>query len=558
MRTEGCDRDREVLTGKPRLVVPGLVAFMLCLAAVSGCKRSAPNSGGAPADGVYRLSLTDNPKSLDPARVTSVNEYGVACRIFNCLVKLDSHLRPVPDLAASWEASADGLEYSFRLRQGVRFHNGREVTADDVRYSFERLLRRETASPRASVLTAIAGASQLRAGKSNSLSGLDTPGRYTIVLRLEAPFAPFLCHLAMTNAAIVPQEEVEKTGEGRPFGRSPVGTGPFRFARWDDNNVIELARNEDHFAGPPILRGIRFRIIKEPLVAYQEYLAGNLEHCAVPEGYLGQIRNGPLAGELRTSATLNTYFLGITMKHEPYGGNVHLRRALNYAIDRGHLCDNILGGSHVPAKGIVPPGLPAYNPALEGYSYNPERAREELHKAGYSRDNPPPAQEIYVRGSPPSPLVVQAIRTDLERLGIPVTIRQMDFGALRNATNKAEPPLFYLSWYADFPDADNFLMLFHRDYCGAKGNRNRVHYVNNEITARLDRMRTEPDHERRIALYRDLEARIVADAPWVFLTHKQTQLLVKPYVRNFTLTAMDGGTSVNQVDFHAVEFKPQN
>jgi peptide/nickel transport system substrate-binding protein/oligopeptide transport system substrate-binding protein len=524
------------------------------LAIISGCKRNKPKQEIPPENGVYRMSLTDNPKSFDPARITTVNEAGVARRIFNGLAKLSPRLLPVPDLAASWEISADGLTYTFHLRRGVKFHNGREVTAEDFRYSFERLLRQETASHRTWVVEAIAGAAELRAGETESLAGLKTLNKSTVVISLEEPFSLFLYYLAMVNAAVVPREEVDKPGDMPPFGRRPVGTGPFRLVRWDDNNVIELARNEDYFDGPAKLKGIRLRIIKGPLVAYQEYLAGNLEHCAAPERYLSEVRNGPHKAELRITTTFNTYFLGITMTREPYGENVHLRRALNYAVDRRHLCENVLGGSHIPASGLLPPGLLASNPDLKGYTYDPERAREELAKAGYGPDSPLPPQAIYVRGSHPSPLVVQAISTDFERVGIPVTVKEMDFGALRAATNRAEPPLFYLSWYADFPDADNFLMIFHSKQRGVGGNR--VHYMNGEVDELLDRMRGETDRQRRIKLYREIEERIVADAPWVFLSHKQTQLLVKPYVRNFTLTRMDGGTSVNQVDFHKVEFAP--
>ena len=504
-----------------------------------------------PREAVYRLSLTDNPDTLDPATFTGVNAEGVARRIFNGLVKLDAKLRPVPDLADKWQQSDDGLTYTFHLRKGVKFHNGRKLTAADVRFSYERLLRRETASHRAWVVAAIAGAQALRTGKADSLAGLKTPDAHTVVITLEETFAPFLSHLAMGNAAVVPREEVEKPGA--PFGRRPVGTGPFRFKRWDDDNVIELARSNDYFAGPAKLKGIRFRIIKEPLVAYQEYMAGNLEHCAVPEGFLDKIRSGPQKAELRTVATLSTYYLGIMMSHEPLGENVHLRRALNYAVDRAHLCKRVLGGSHAPAKGLIPPGLPAHNPKLEGYRYDPARAKEELKKAGFGPDNPPPAFTLYLRSSLPTPQVAQAIQSDFKRVGIPVKLRLLDFGALREAANKAEPDLFYLSWIADFPDADNFLQLFHSARFGSPGNR--VRYADREVDELLARSRKEPDHDRRIALYRRTESRIVADAPWVFLSHKQTQLLVKPYVKDFHLSAMDVGTSINLVDFHKVSFE---
>ena len=516
------------------------------------CRRTPP-APRPPADGYYRLPLTDNPVTLDPAKFTGVDSEGVARRIFNALVKLDTELRPVPDLAQRWEVSGDGLRYTFHLRNGVRFHNGREMTAEDVRYSFERLLRKETLSRRAWVVEPIAGAAALREGRADSLSGLEVLDGQTVRITLREPFPPILSQLAMTNAAIVPREETEKTDV--PFGRRPVGTGPFRFVKWRDNDVIELVRNEDYFDGPAPLAGLRFRVIKEPLVAYHEYRAGALEHCAVPEGMLKEIRGGPLRKELHSAATLSTYYLGVMMTHEGVGKNVHLRRALNYAVDREFLCEHVLGGKHVPAKGVLPPGLPGYAPGLEGYATDPERARQELTRAGFGPGRRTPELTLYCKSGPRARAVAQVVQSDAKRIGIPVRIRTLDFGALKEAVNKGEPDLFYLSWIADFPDADNFLQIFHSSRHGPAGNR--VRYANAQVDALLDESRRTLDPERRLRLVRQAEATIVADAPWVFLSHGQTHLLVKPYVRGFRLGPMDVGTSVNQVDFHKVSFAEQ-
>jgi ABC-type transport system substrate-binding protein len=234
-----------------------ILAFLIAL---PSCRRHESANRPSP-DGYYRIPLTDNPLTLDPARFTDVNSAGVAARIFSTLVKLDARLRPAPDLAQSWKVSEDGLTWTFTLRKGVTFHNGRPATSGDVRYSFERLLGPATASHRAWILEPISGAREMREGKAASLSGLETPDPLTVVLRLREPFGPFLLMLAMPNAAVVPREEVVKGDV--PFGRRPVGTGPFRFVRWRDNDALELARNEDYFAGPAKLAGLRFRVNKE-------------------------------------------------------------------------------------------------------------------------------------------------------------------------------------------------------------------------------------------------------------------------------------------------------
>ena len=530
-----------------------LVAGLLLVGAVAACRDRA-SVPLPPSDGYYRLPLSDNPVTLDPALFTDVNSDGVARRVFNTLVKLDANLRPAPDLAESWRSSADGLTLTFRLRNGVRFHNGREMVADDVRYSLERLLRDETASHRAWLAEPIAGALELREGKTRSLAGLETPDPHTVILHLREPFGPILYYLAMGNAAIVPREEIP-VRDGVPFGRRPVGTGPFRFVSWRDNEQVALARNDEYFAGPAKLAGLRFRVIKEPLVAYQEYLAGGLEHCAVPEGLLENVRSGPLKAALRSTVTLSTFFIGITMSHEPCGSNVHLRRALNYAVDRKFLCEQVLGGSHTPAKGVLPPCAPGFDPGLAGYCYDPERAKNELREAGFGAGTKePPELTLYFNSRPPGGEVAQAVQEDFRRIGVRVRLRGLDFGALLAATDNAEPDLFRLGWVADFPDADGFLYIFHSRMFGAAGNR--VRYSNPRVDDLLDRSRHETDPEKRLGLLREAERLIVEDAPWVFLSHAQTNLLVKPYVRGLELTPMDVGPSVNQADFHAVSFEP--
>lgn len=532
----------------PRLIAALIAA--LVLAALPACNRK-PSAPRPPADGFYRLPLTDGPKTLDPAKFTDVDSEGVARRIFSTLVTLDAQLKPAPDLAEKWEISPDGLTYSFHLRKGVLFHNGRELTSADVRYSYERLLRKSTMSHLAWVVEPIAGAKELRAGTAEGLTGMETPDPYTVQVRLAEPFGPFLSFLAMGNASVVPKEEVERAAGD--FGRAPVGSGPFRFVRWRENDMIELARNENYYAGPPALAGLRFRIIKEPMVAYQEYVAGNLEHCSAPEAYLDAIRNDPAqAAQLKSVAALSTYFIGITMTHKPAGENVHLRRAMNHAVDRDFICNKVLGGTHAPAKGLLPPGLNGYDAALEGYSFDEAKAREELRLAGYGPGAQMPELALFYNSRPPNPQVAQAVQSDLRRVGIPVRLQPLEFAALLEATNKGEPDLFRLAWVADFPDADNFLFIFHSARFGSAGNRAR--YANPELDALLEVSRREQDADRRLGLLRKAEGLIVADAPWIFLSHAKTNLLVKPYVTGFELGPMDMGSSVNRVDFSRVSF----
>ena len=506
------------------------------------------------ADGIYRIPLSTNPVTLDPAHFPDVASDAVASRIFSSLVRFDEKLRIAPDLAERWTLSEDGRAYTFHLRENARFHNGRQVEAEDVRYSFERVLRPSTASSRTWILKPIVGAHEMLTGKADRLAGVKVLGAHTVQIRVTERFSPFLSQLAMTNVAILPREEVEPAdAPDLPFGRRPVGSGPFQFVEWKDDNYVLLRRFDRYFEGPAPLKGLRFRVIKEPLIAFQEYLAGNLEHCRVPPGHLQRVLASPLADQLRSTATLSTYYLGVNMTHSPYGTNVHLRRALNYAINREFLCRRALEGTHVPAKGVLPPGLPEYDEALAAYPYDPEAARRELKAAGYGPDQAPPEIALFYSPTPPGPIMAQRVQSDFKRAGIPLRLRALEWAAFLQAVDQREPDLFRIAWVADYPDADNFLyVLFHSSQHGPAGNR--TVYTNPKTDALLHQARTATDPRERLRLFRLAERQIIEDAPWVFLSHRRTNLLVKPYVQGLRLTAMDVGASVNSVDFHKVRF----
>ena len=507
-----------------------------------------------PADGIYRIPLSTNPVTLDPAHFPDVASDAVASRIFSSLVRFDEKLRIVPDLAERWNLSEDGLTYTFHLRRNARFHNGRQVEAEDVRYSFERVLRPSTASSRTWILRPILGAREMLAGRADRVAGIKVLDPHTVQIRMTERFSPFLSQLAMTNAAILPAEEVEPSDAAAPpFGRRPVGSGPFQFVEWKDDNYVLLRRFDDYFEGPAALKGIRFRIIKEPLIAFQEYMAGNLEHCRVPPAYVKRLSASPLAGELRSTPTLCTYYLGVNMTHSPCGTNVHLRRAMNYAVNREFLCRRALEGTHVPAKGVLPPGLPEYDEALPGYQYDPEKARGELKAAGYGPGRPPPEIVLFYGPTPPGPTMAQRIQSDFKRVGIPLRLRALEWAAFLQAVDQLEPDLFRIAWVADYPDADNFLyVLFHTDQAGSAGNR--TVYSNPKTDDLLRQARAATDFAERLKFYRLAERQIIEDAPWVVLSHRRTNLLVKPYVRGFRLTSMDVGAGVNSVDFHKLRF----
>jgi peptide/nickel transport system substrate-binding protein len=522
-----------------------LGAFLLL---VLGEKRGAGGSGS----GTLRIPLNENPKSLDPARITDVYSDGVAKRIYNGLVRHSRDLEVVADLAESFESSADGKTYTFKLRKGVKFHHGRELVADDVIYSLTRL-----ADPRVSrkreLVEEIVGAEEYAelvkrtepAGASavpTGLKGLSAPDRYTVVIKLKRSFVPFLNQMAMSPASIVPRDEVERLG--KDFASNAVGTGPFRLVTYKPNDRIELVRFADHFGGSPRLAAIQYRIIQEPVVRLKAYLNGDLDLTDVPLARLKEMSRRP---DHHSWAEIDTFYLGISMLREPYGKNVHLRRALNYAIDRERLCAETLQGRGVPAKGILPPGIPGYNPALKGFSHDPAAVERELAAAGYPGGKGLPEVPLYYRQTSDGKLIAIELQQQLKRVNIPVKLEPVDFGHLLELTVKQPPELFSLGWVADYPDPENFLyVLFHS---AQRGQSNRVHFSSTKVDELLDAARTMPAGKARFEAYWKAEEQIVSEAPWVYLYHRTAHVLINPKVHGIEYTPLDTGTELPQTDF---------
>ena len=343
-----------------------------CIALTVGCKEtSQPDAGqGKPTvsvpryGGVYHKPLRQEPFTLDPAFLTDVYAASVAQQVFDGLVQFDAQLHVVPCIAKSWEASRDGLVWTFYLHQGVKFHHGREVQADDFVYTFLRILDPRTASPRAWLFEHVQGAEKFRAGAAESVEGLQALDTYTLQITLSQPYAPFINLLAMAQAQVLPREEVQRLGA--EFGRHPVGTGPFRFVHWVAGEAITLAANEAYYEGRPFLDRLHYRIMTNHQDILAEFEKGTLEDVDLT----GQ-EGTPLSSDARfrfvRKPLLATVFLWLDTRHSALS-NRKVRQAINYAINREAISTGIRQNRHVQARGILPLGMPGSNPDLAGYT----------------------------------------------------------------------------------------------------------------------------------------------------------------------------------------------
>ena len=504
-------------------VLASVFLLLITTSVISSCTNKAKKEEGS----LY-LRLSSNPTTLDPALVVDVTGGGIGAKIFNGLVRFNEKLNITPDIAERWEVSGDGRSYTFYIKNGIRFSNGREVIADDFKYSFERVLSRETKSPNTWVLDRIKGAKDFIDGRIRNISGIKAESRYKVRIILEEPFSPFLNLLCMTAAYVVPKEDVEKWGAD--FSTHPSGTGPFVLKEWRHNQFLELEARSDYFEGKPNIKGIMYRIIPEDLTAVAEFESGNLDVLAIPAAEFKRYTTSTKWGNLVSSAPgINTYYLGFNCDRHPFD-NPLLRKAVSYAIDREKILKTIYEGRGMLASGPVPPVLKSWN-ISQAYSFNPEEAKSLLKEAGYPQGL---NIKIYLTADQEVLDILEVVQGYLMNVGIKVELRQLEWSAYKAAINAGEPDAFWISWWADYPDPENFLFpLFHSLNLGPAGNRTR--FKNKEVDALIEKGQKSIDKKIRDGYYKKAEELIVESAPWVFFWHKTEYTIRQPWVKNYKI-----------------------
>lgn len=520
--------------------------ILLALAPVAAAVLPVLACGGArppdaPAEQVFRFRLHEDPPTLDPALSNDQFSEAVVLNVNRGLVELDPETMEIgPALAESWTISPDGRTYTFHLRDGAVFHNGRKVTAGDVEYSFMRLLKKETNSPRRFLLEPIEGAKEFTGGKSVSIGGLTRPDERTVVLRLVKPFAPFLSELTMANAAILPREVYDDPQKA--YLRAPAGCGPFRFSRWEQANFIELLAFDRFYGGRPALDRVVIRMIESRTSALQEYLAGGLDSLNETPDEDDAALLAKVGNELHRYPFMGTGYIGFNMALPPFRGNAALRQAFNYAVDKQYLWGVLFPGS-LPANGIIPPGIPGHDAGLPGYPHDEAKARSLLARAGYPAGHGLPPIALWVNTGEDNRKIAEQVQGDLKKIGVAITIREVDWGAyIGSVSGTQDKPgqaqMFRFGWYLDYPDADAILRpLLHSSNWGPAGNFGR--YRNPEVDALIDRALDTSDPAERAGLYREAERiAVMEDPPWIFLNYYQSETLYKPYVKGVVLSPL--------------------
>lgn len=535
---------------KLSLVLSLMMAASLVL---SGCKGSqggaaAPETGSAAADtagagvvgdanidttGFLMVALNADIQTADIQKTSK--DYEIPINIYDSLCEIkvadDGTSSIQPCLAEKWDISSDGMEYTFYLRKGVKFHNGEELKAGDVKYTFERMLTVEGGT-NSEFLDQIQGSSELFDGTATELTGFEALDDYTFKLTLKEPYSGFLACISTPAVSIYNEKATQAAGD--QFGLDPaltVGTGPFKFASWTYNDQIVLVRNDDYFQGASKLPGVVIKIVPDTETQTMMFESGQLDLLDMDyiteqidrfeQSYPDQMASGPRLG--------TTYFT-MNQKLEPFD-KLEVRKAMQMAIDRQVILDTLYGGRGQLENGIFPHGLVGFNPNMPGIKYDPEGAKALLAEAGYP-DGFTMEIAADMSASDTVTMALEIIKEQLAQVGINAEIKNYDESTWLETRKSGEMGSFMSTWTADYNDPDNFIYTFYGNE--EKTAARSLNYPDAAVMERVAKARTILDNDERMKEYNALEEKIISeDAAWVPMFSKLHLFAVSKRVQNF-------------------------
>ncbi|SFC09195.1 ABC transporter substrate-binding protein [Tropicimonas isoalkanivorans] len=502
-----------------------LMTSALALAAALGAAQ-AQDFTEAKQGGSMIVTYKDDVSTLDPAIGYDWQNWSMIKSLFDGLMDYEPGTTELKkDLAEDYTISEDGKTFTFKLREGVKFHNGRELTAEDVKYSLDRVTNPETQSPGAGFFGSIEGYDAMAAGEADSLSGVTVIDPYTIEIKLSRPDATFLHVMAINFSSVVPKEAVEEWGQD--FGKHPVGSGAFKLADWTLGQSLTFERNEDYWhEGVPKLDQITFEIGLEPIVALLRLQQGqaDIPGDGIPPAKFLEVTEDPaFADFVIEGGQLHTGYITMNVKMPPFD-DVKVRQAVNMAINKDRAV-RIINGRAVPANQPLPPTMPGYAPDYEGYAYDPEAAKALLAEAGFPDGF---ETELFVYNTDPNPRIAQSFQQDLAAIGIDAEIRNLaQANVIAAGGEPDQAPMIWsggMAWIADFPDPSNFYGPILGCDGAVQGGWNWSWYCNEELDAKAveaDAMTDPAMAEEREAKWREIYLAIMEDAPWVPVFNEQ-------------------------------------
>ncbi|MBM7661678.1 peptide/nickel transport system substrate-binding protein [Bacillus mesophilus] len=506
-----------------------LALLLSCSLLVSACSSQTSDKAGS--DGTLVVGLEAEPTTLDAHQLSDYNSSRAAMELYDQLVKFkDESTELEPDLAEKWDISEDGKEYTFHLRQDVKFHDGTPFNAEAVKFSIER----QTDSNHPYHDTGTFAYADFTFGPVEKVEVVD---EFTVKITLKEPFAPFLSNMAMHAASIVSPTALEK--HSSDFTMNPVGTGPFKFVSWNKGVEVVLEKNEDYFGGAPSIDQLIFKPITEAQTRLAELESGNIDLIVnIPPDDLERLR-GDSNLQVIEQAGMHVWWTALNTQKEPFN-NVKVRQAVNYAINKEAIVDGILQGTGELANSPVPPTVWGHNPDVKNYPYNPEKAKELLAEAGYA-DGFDVTYWVPESGSgmQQPQAMAAAIQSDLAKVGINVEIQTLEWGAYLDKVfvpqEDNDMDMHQMSWIGDNGDPDNFLYILLSGEQWPTNGFNDAYYQNDRVDELLKEARITKDKGQRTAMYEEAQELIMEDAPWVIIDHEKQIVVANSSVKNFKL-----------------------
>lgn len=480
----------------------------------------------AKAGGGIVVTYKDDVATLDPAIGYDWQNWSMIKSLFDGLMDYvpgTTELRP--GLASSYEISDDGTVFTFHLRPGVKFHNGREMTAEDVKYSFDRVTNPTTQSPGAGFFGSIKGYDAMADGSASELSGVKVIDPMTVEVTLSRPDATFLHVMALNFASIVPKEAVDAAGAD--FGKVPVGTGAFKLSEWTIGQRLVFAKNTDYWRpGVPYLDQVTFEVGQEPIVALLRLQNGEVDvpGDGIPPAKFREVMGDPAqAARVVVGGQLQTGYVTMNVQMPPFD-KLEVRRAVNMAINKDRIVQ-IINGRAVPANQPLPPSMPGYTKTYKGYAYDPAAAKALLAEAGLGDGFD---TELYVMNTDPNPRIAQAIQQDLAGIGIKASIKSLaQANVIAAGGEPDQAPMIWsggMAWIADFPDPSNFYGPILGCAGAVPGGWNWSWYCNEDLDAKATEADSITDPSmvgERMQKWSDVYMAVMNDAPWVPIFNEQ-------------------------------------
>jgi oligopeptide transport system substrate-binding protein len=550
---------------KRRKLLLLLISFLLPLLLLSGC-GTAPSPAAKPAEGElaatqeFRANIQGEPPTLDPNLTAWESSVAVISLVFDGLLRFKEDLglapavaREVPTLA-NGGISEDGKTYTLKLRDDVKWSDGKAVTAKDFEYSVKRMLNPKLAAEYASFYYAIQGAKEYNTALGTKKQpknpdpatlarlregvGVRALDSHTLQFTLKEPRASFVNLLALWPVYPLRQDIIEAKGERwYEDPASYIGNGPFKVTEWVRKDHITLEPNPYYYDTKPKLDKVTLVMVADAAADYAAYQAGEREIVRVPSANIASVQADPtLKGEVLRWPRLATMLLLFNNKKPPFD-NLKVRQALSMAFDRETFVQKIRGGSGKPAYSWIPPGMPGYQPELgKEYAFNPAKARETLAAAGFPGGQGLPPIALHYAAVGPNQQIAEFTQAQFkDNLGIEIKLEPLEPRQFASFLGQKKYQMAFVGWSADYPDPENWLP----EFFGSQGGNNLAQYSNPRFDELAQKALVELDGKKRLELWAQAQKIVVDDAASLFIFHDERIMQVKPYVKGLKVTALD-------------------